>query len=55
MIGGVVLGLVAVVLLIVWRRRRRANNLAGLNSDKPAFSIEPPRRRLHRTSKETLR
>lgn len=33
-----------VVIALLVRRRLRRNTLAGLNSDKPSFSIAPPRR-----------
>lgn len=31
--------------VFMWRRRRRAARLAGLESSAPVFSVEPPRRR----------
>lgn len=42
----VVVALVLLALVALWvrARRRRAVQLAALTADKPAFSIEPPRR-----------
>lgn len=48
-----VLAVGAVVLLVVWRRARKAT-LAGLNSGKPVFSVEPPTRRVGKRKREML-
>jgi hypothetical protein len=50
------LGVVAFVAIILFARHRvsRKATLAGLDSDRPAFHIEPPGGRVRRASKETL-
>jgi hypothetical protein len=45
---------VAVVLVFVVRRRRRAMKLAGLDAAAPVFSVEPPARRLSGWRQERL-
>ena len=46
MIVFVTLLLVGLVGGLVLRRRARADRLAGLSSERPVFSVEPPARRL---------
>ena len=46
--------LFAVVVLIVLARRRRKASLAGLNSERPVFSVEPPTRRVASRKHEAL-
>lgn len=44
---GVVVGVLG-VLVLAWRlrKRARAESLAGLNGERPVFSVEPPARRI---------
>jgi hypothetical protein len=53
---GLAVFLVFFVGVAVWvvRRRRRARVLAGLESTKPTFQVEPPRRYLGERKSELL-
>lgn len=44
----------AVVVWRLWARRARADRLAGLDGDKPAFMVSPPTRRVGRRQTERL-
>lgn len=51
-IGALIFGLILCGLVAL--RRRRKAMLAGLNSERPAFSIEPPARRHNKRKHEAL-
>lgn len=46
--------LLAVVVVLVRRRIRRKDTRAGLVSERPVFSVEPPMRRLGERRREQL-
>lgn len=51
-----VVAVLVALVVVVWRIRRkhRSQTLAGLNSAKPQFMVEPPLRRLTERKRETL-
>lgn len=46
--------LLAIVVLVLIVRRRRKVVLAGLNSERPVFSVAPPTRRMSGIDREVL-
>lgn len=50
----IALGVLVLVGVLLWRRRRRAAVLAGRVADKPTYMIEPPHRRVGDRRRELL-